>query len=131
MAKLRQTAAVKALLSKPLAPNKRSKLEAAASSSSTPLLDAESAEQSKWASRLEAIGKRAGSHAKLFQQNDQSSELSQAESTKLRQFVLISGARTMSMHIRSFERWETWADQRGVVLYPLTVEKFLKFLSFA
>lgn len=33
----------------------------------------------------------------------------------------------MSMHVRAFERWESWADQMGLALYPLTVDKFLKF----
>lgn len=68
--KLRKSAALKSLLGKPSAPGKRLKTSDAAGSSSTPLLDAESAEQMKWAARLEAIGRRAGQHAKLFDRDD-------------------------------------------------------------
>lgn len=127
VAKLRRAAVIKSLLNKPSAP-KKTRTNVGSSSSNTPLLDAENAEQAKWAARLEAIGKRAGQHAKLFSAEQASSELSASESARLRQLVLISGApRTMAAHIRSFERWEHWAVQQGLELYPISIDKLLKY----
>ena len=59
---LRKEALIKALVSKPTAPNKRLKPDPV-QPSSTPLLDKENAEKARWAARLEAIGKRAGAAA--------------------------------------------------------------------
>lgn len=99
--------------------------------SSTPLLDKEHAEKLKWAARLEAIGQRAGGHAKLFTEQDQSDNLTPGEMSKLRQLVLISGAhRTMAVHIKAYERFEKWADHAQVTLYPLEVDKVLKYALF-
>lgn len=127
VAKLRQAAVIKSLLNKPSAP-KKTRTGVGPSPSNTPLLDAENAEQAKWAARLEAIGKRAGQHAKLFSNEETCAELSASESARLRQLVLISGApRTMAAHIRAFERWECWADQHGTSLYPISIERFLKY----
>ena len=115
---LRQSAGVRALL----------KGLAQASDSLTPLLDQENNEKAKWAARLEAIGRRAGSAAKLLVQQGQSDDLSPPELARLRQIVLLSGApRTMSAHIRAFEKFEHWAAASSVVLYPLTVDKILKY----
>jgi hypothetical protein len=125
---LRQSAGVRALLSGPKAPNKKLKGLAQASDSLTPLLDQENNEKAKWAARLEAIGRRAGSAAKLLVQQGQSDDLSPPELARLRQIVLLSGApRTMSAHIRAFEKFEHWAAASSVVLYPLTVDKILKY----
>ena len=53
------------------------------------------------------------------------------EMSKLRQLVLISGAhRTMAVHIKAYERFEKWADHAQVTLYPLEVDKVLKYALF-
>lgn len=62
-AALRKNAAITALFHKPVHQPKRARVEAQASSSSTPLLDKETKEKWRWAARLEAIGQRAGSEA--------------------------------------------------------------------
>lgn len=101
VSKLRKEAAIKSLLNKPARqPNKRFKTNVDENSSNTPLLDLENAEKAKWASRLEAIGRRAGVAARMFSVPDQPDELSSVESMKLKQLVLASGApRTMSAHM--------------------------------
>ena len=125
---LRQAVGVRALLSGPKAPNKKLKGLAQASDSLTPLLDQENNEKAKWAARLEAIGQRAGPAAKLLVQQEQSDELSPSELSRLRQIVLLSGApRTVSAHVRASEKFEHWATASSVVLYPLTVDKILKY----
>lgn len=101
------------------------------SDSSTPLLDHENGLKLKWAARLEQIGVRAGSHAKLLTERDQSDDLSVGEMSKLRQLVLLSGAhRTMAVHVKNFEKWESWVTDRGIDLYPLSVDKLLKYLLY-
>ena len=126
--KLRKEARVKEFLNVPKGPSKRLKGMAPASASSTPLLDKENPEKAKWAARLEAIGRRAGAAAKLFNQFDQSEELSTVELSRLRQLVLLSGApRTMAAHVGSFERFENWAQAISIPLYPITVDKILKY----
>ena len=125
---LRQVSGVRALLCAPKAPNKKLKSLAQASESATPLLDKENSDKAKWAARLEAIGRRAGPAAKLLVQQEQSDDLSPSELARLRQLVLISGApRTMSAHVRAFERFEHWALAQSIALYPLTVDKILKY----
>ena len=96
--------------------------------SSTPLLDKEYAEKLKWAARLEEIGQRAGGHAKLFTEQDQSESLTPSELSKLRQIVLMSGAhRTMAVHVTTFERFEKWASAGKVEIYPLVLDIVLKY----
>ena len=120
--------AVKALLQVPKPPSKKLKQTTEASSSNTPLLDHENSEKSKWAKRLEAIGTRAGSESKLLTLQGQSDSLSVGEISRLRNLVMLSGAhRTMAAHVRAFERFELWANANSVALYPLTVDKVLKY----
>ena len=129
ISKLRKEAAIKALVNKPARqPKKRHKSDPDGDCSNTPLLDRENAEKAKWALRLEAIGQRAGVSAQLFASSAKQDELSNAESMKLKQLVLTSGApRTMSAHIRSFEKFEMWADFEGISPFPITIEKVLKY----
>ena len=130
IAKLRKEAVIRALVSRPTAPSKKRRSSEPESSSSQ-LLDKENAEKAKWAARLEAIGRRAGSEAKLLTRDDQSDDLSNGELAKLKQLVLISGApRTMAAHIRSFERMEIWFDFNSIPVYPLTIDKVLKYSLF-
>eukprot|EP00434_Breviolum_minutum_P002120 symbB.v1.2.001872.t1/scaffold79.1/size344139/3 len=120
-------AAIKSLVSKPMGECKKLKLDQS-DPSNTPLLDKEQAERSKWAARLEAIGRRAGSESKLLTVQDQSDELSSLEMTKLRNLVLLSGApRTMAVHVRSFEKFEQWSACNFSELYPLTTDRVLKY----
>ena len=72
--KLRKEAAIRSLVAKPSAPSKKLKVSEERSSN-TPLLDKENAEKARWAVRLEAIGRRAGAEAKLFNRDDQSEDL--------------------------------------------------------
>ena len=125
--KLRKEAAIRSLVAKPSAPSKKLKVSEERSSN-TPLLDKENAEKARWAVRLEAIGRRAGAEAKLFNRDEQSEDLSSSEMAKLKQLVLISGApRTMAAHIRVFERFEIFMSMQGLVMYPITIDKILKY----
>ena len=127
VAVLRKEAAIRALVNKPQAPGKRAK-KSAQPESATPLHDQENAAKIKWATRLEAIGKRAGVHAKMFSEQAQSDDLSIGEMSRLRQLVLASGApRTIAAHVRAFERFEIWADAFDVSVFPLSIDKLLKY----
>ena len=124
---LRKEALIKALVSKPTAPNKRLKPDPV-QPSSTPLLDKENADKARWAARLEAIGKRAGAAAKLLSLEDQSEDLSEDDLTKLKRMVLLSGApRTMAVHVRAFERYEIWASIHSLDPHPVHIDKILKY----
>lgn len=123
---LRKASAIRALVQKPVQPPKKAK-KADHHNTASPLLDLESAEKHKWASRLEMIGVRAGSFSKLLTDQSQSQELSAGELLKLKQMVLISGApRTMAKHVRMYERLEIWASSAGIQLYPLSIDKLVK-----
>ena len=114
-------------MSKPMGECKKLKVDQS-DPSNTPLLDKEQAERSKWAARLEAIGRRAGSESKLLTVQDQSDELSSLEMTKLRNLVLLSGApRTVAVRVRSFEKFEQWSACNFSELYPLTIDRVLKY----
>ena len=125
---LRKRAAIQALVQKPMKVPRKLKTDPSVASGSTPLLDMEQAERHRWAARLEAIGRRAGNWAKLFEPKSDDQELTPTETAKLRQLVLTSGAhRTMSAHVRVWERWELWAASVGLSLYPLSLDKVLKY----
>ena len=131
MAGLRKQSAIAALVKPAPRPPKRAKVAQPDQASSTPLLDKERRAKWQWASRLEAIGKRAGEAAKLFQEHVSDSELSEGERLKLKQLVLTNGAhRTMAAHIQTFERLEKWASALQIDLYPLTIDKVLKYGVF-
>ena len=125
--KLKKEAAIRSLVSKPMGECKRPKFDHPVVSN-TPLLDKEQAERAKWGSRLEAIGKRAGGSSKLMTIDDQSDELSSFEMAKLKNLVLVSGApRTMAVHIKSFEKFEQWTANNVGEIYPLNIDKVLKY----
>ena len=120
--KLRKDAAIKVK-----AP-KRAKIAPEEQVSATPLLDQENAQRHMWATKLEEIGRRAGQWSKLLTDQTESSTLTPTESAKLRQLVLTCGApRTMAAQIRAWEKFELWAAVHSLELYPLTVEKLLKY----
>ena len=128
---LRKQAAIKGLLHRPTPPPKRMKVSEP-SSSSTPLLDKERNAKWKWAARLEEIGKRAGNHARLFSDPEGDGvELSMGERLQLKQLVLVAGAhRTMAAHVQTYERLEKWFGAMDLALYPLGIERILKFCLF-
>ena len=128
-ARLKRAAAIQDMFSKQLKAPRRAAGAPEPPSSSSPLLDQENAERHKWAARLEEIGRRAGSHAKLWDDPSTGEGLSPAESEKLRHLVLTAGApRTMAAYVRTFERLETWFAARGLEVFPLTTSKIMKYM---
>ena len=126
VSKLRKEAAIRSLVVKSHPHKKLKAVEPPATSD--PLLEKENAEKAKWAGRLEAIAKRAGDHSKMFSIESHSDDLSTIESQKLKHLVLISGApRTMSSHVRSFERFEHWLVSNGLCVYPISIDRVLKY----
>ena len=127
-ASARRARAIKSLLEKPALPPRKVLKKTDSDPSSTPLLNQETAARWKWASRLEAIGRKAGSHSKLLQDTTNSEGLSAAETARLRQLVLSSGApRTMAVHISTWERFDEWLTGEGIPLFPLSSDKVLKY----
>ena len=128
---LRKSATVAPLVKKVIQPSEKFKVGSEADSSTTPLLDQENAVKAKWAGRLEAMGRRAGVHSKLLHDQEANEELAPGEAAKLRKLVLSSGApRTMIAHVRAVERFEHWAAFSDIELFPLSVEKILKYALY-
>ena len=127
-ARARRAIAMRSLVEKPAQPPRKLLKKDSNELSPTPLLDQENAARLKWAGKLEAIGQRAGECSKLLQDTANSQGLSPAETVKLRQMVLSSGApRTMSAHITAWERFEEWATSIGQDVFPLTHDLLLKY----
>ena len=127
-ASARRSLAIKALLEKPAQQPRKLLKTAQEAQTATPLLDQENAVRVKWAQKLEAIGERAGSCSKLLSDTAGSNGLSAAETSKLRQLVLTSGApRTMAVHISAWERFENWALANDLEVFPLSLDLFLKY----
>eukprot|EP00435_Cladocopium_sp_Y103_P026591 s1365_g6.t1 len=127
-ARARRVGAIKALTEKPAHPPKKFLKTATGPASATPLLDQENAARWKWAARLEAIGKKAGSFSKLLLETTNESGLSAAEIARLRQLVLSSGApRTMAVHVSNWERFAEWAESREIELHPVTSAKLIQY----
>ena len=128
---LRKQAAIRALVQKPVRDPKRAKTTGDPSTGSTPLLDREQAERHRWGAKLEEIGRRAGSWAKLFEKTCDGEELSAGESARLRHLVLTSGAhRTMAAHVRAWERFELWIASNNIPMFPLSLDKVLKYALY-
>ena len=107
---LRRQAAMKSLLAMPKSVPKP-KLQATATCSSTPLLDAEAAEKQRWAARLEAVAGRAGDYAELNKQEAGDEMLAGPERERTKNLVLSSGApKTMAVHTRRWEKLERWCS---------------------
>ena len=54
--------------------------------------------------------------------------LAEDEKIKLNNLVMLSGApSTMAGHVRRFEKFELWADRNQVPLYPITIDKVVKY----
>ncbi|CAE7358804.1 unnamed protein product [Symbiodinium natans] len=91
--------------------------------------DQELGEKQRWAQRLQDIQKRAGEWAGISEAIELPSVLSPGEKARLRNLVFTSGApTTMAGHIRRFEKFESWAAFAAIPFYPMTEEKFLKYL---
>ena len=118
-ARMKRAAAIQDLFQKPVKAPRRASGQPEPQSSSSPLLDQENAEHHKWAARLEQIGRRAGSFARLWEDPSTGEGLSPAENEKLRQLVLTAGApRTMAMYVRVWERMETWLSSVKIPVSP-------------
>ena len=127
-AEARRKLAMKSLVSKPQQPPRKLLKKDSNDSSATPLLDQENAAKLKWSNKLEEIGKRAGVFSKLLQDTSNGEGLSAAETARLRQLVLSSGAPgMMAAHISACERFEDWATAEGLCVFPLTHDKLLKY----
>ena len=130
-ARMKRAAAIQDLFQKPVKAPRRASGQPEPPSSSSPLLDQENAERHKWAARLEQIGRRAGSFARLWEDPSTGEGLSPAENEKLRQLVLTAGApRTMAMYVRVWERMETWLSSVKIPVFPLSTPKVVKYLIF-
>eukprot|EP00435_Cladocopium_sp_Y103_P069356 s1247_g33.t1 len=126
-ASARRARAIRSLLDKPAQQPRKILKKTESDPTATPLLNQETAACWKWAAKLEEIGRRAGSCSKLLADTANSEGLSQAETARLRQLVLSSGApRTMQAHISTWERFEEWLLGEGPV-FPLSSDKFLKY----
>ena len=82
---------------------------------------AEAAERKKWGYRLQKIAERAGSAAGI---NDPSRSigLTPDEAQRLRSMSFEAGGfRTIRQNVRYWEKFEEWAGQKGVRIYPPTL----------
>ena len=130
-ASARQARAVRALLERPAQQPRKILKKTESDPSATPLLNQETAARWKWAAKLEEIGRRAGSCSKLLVDTANSEGLSTAETARLRQLVLSSGApRTMAAHISTWERFEEWLLGEGIPVFPLSSDMILKYALF-
>ena len=94
----------------------------------SPLMERELLEKAKWIKRLEAIARKAEGHSKFFDCDESEHALTPAEQGKLKQAVLAKGAfRTLSIHVRHFERFLGWAEERSLPLFPLDTAVLLKY----
>ena len=130
-ASARQARAVRALLERPAQQPRKILKKTESDPSATPLLNQETAARWKWAAKLEEIGRRAGLCSKLLVDTANSEGLSTAETARLRQLVLSSGApRTMAAHISTWERFEEWLLGEGIPVFPLSSDMILKYALF-
>ena len=93
-----------------------------------PLLELELSAKRRWVGRLEKIALKAGENAEINDDGDDHAGLSTSEKAKLRQIVFAMGAfRTLSCHIRHWERFDAWCSGLGLSCYPPTIEVVLKY----
>ena len=84
----------------------------------TPLMEQELVLKHKWIVRLEAIAAKAGPAA-LYNSPATDDVLINEERIKLNRLVLAAGAfRTISFHVRHWERFSTWSKAAGFHPYP-------------
>ena len=106
----------------------RHKDEAPSVAPSTLLLQKELTAKEKWIRRLEALAKTAGVWAKINDNVDGSGVLSASEADLLRTIALAKGAfRTLAVHVRHYERFQQFAVDNKLVVYPLSLEAVLKY----
>lgn len=89
----------------------------------------EETEKSKWSTRLQRIATRAGAAAKI---NGPAREgLSAREDEAIKSIVFKSGAfRTMRQNIRAWEKFDEWANEAEVNIYPPTDAVVAKYCLF-
>jgi hypothetical protein len=91
-------------------------------------MEQELLEKRKWINRLEAIAEGAGVHARFNDPEADDDVLSPTERAKLKKLVLAVGAfRTISTHVRHFERFIGWARSQSLVVYPLSPDLVTKY----
>ena len=89
----------------------------------------EDTEKSKWAVRLQKIATRAGAAAKI--NGPARDGLSVQEDEAIKSIVLKSGAfRTMRQNVRAFEKFDQWAAEVGVSIYPPTESAVAKYCLY-
>ena len=86
----------------------------------------EDTEKSKWAARLQKIATKAGAAAKI--NGPARDGLSAKEDEAIKAIVLKSGAfRTMRQNVRAWEKFDQWATEVGVGIYPPTDAVVVKY----
>ena len=96
----------------------------------TPLMEQELILKHKWILRLEGIASAAGSAA-LYNSPAVDDVLTDEERTKLKRLVLAVGAfRTISFHVRHWERFATWSRAEGLNPYPPSLDLCIKYAMF-
>ena len=94
----------------------------------SPLLEQEIIAKAKWIRRLEAIARSAEGSSKFFNNDESELALTPQEQDKLRKAVLAKGAfRTLAVHVRHFERFMGWAEERSLSFFPLSTAVLLKY----
>ena len=82
----------------------------------------------KWIVRLEEIAAAAGP-ASLYNSDAVDDVLSPDERVKLKRLVLAVGSfRTISTHVRHWERFSSWARGRGLQVYPPSLDAIHKYV---
>ena len=91
-------------------------------------MEQELLEKKKWINRLEAIAAVAGVYARFNDPEADDDVLSPEERNKLKKLVLAVGAfRTISFHVRPFERFLGWARSQWLQVYPLSQDLVTKY----
>ena len=86
----------------------------------------EDTEKSRWAARLQKIATKAGAAAKI--NGPARDGLSAKEDEAIKAIVLKSGAfRTMRQNVRAWEKFDQWATEVGVGIYPPTDAVVVKY----
>ena len=94
----------------------------------SPLLEQEIFAKAKWIRRLEAIARSAEGSSKLVNNDESELALTPQEQDKLRKAVLAKGAfRALAVHVRHFERFMGWAEERSLSFFPLSTAVLLKY----
>ena len=108
------------------------KLKTASSGAQIQLREKEISLNTKWSRRLQEIGDRAGRFAKInIQEGEHVHLLTDVERDMIKKMVLSMGSfRTLQVHVRHWERWEEWAKEEDLCLFPVTLDLMVKYALF-